>query len=559
MSLKLVHIYDLGDFETSPTNETCDELVFCLKDDSCWDTHFFGERFGERRSAVGLCFRFLFSLLIVGVIFVIIAEVQGRKKQFKVFKRIVGKVKLAIGDTIDGLNSSFRLRKDHEMGSHDGDKVNANWTEEEKQESAFVLTQRTTSNFIKNNIDPTMALPLKYPAEYTPRRVDNTVLPVSGFFFADLWDLAVACNLLISVFLGSAGWAMICSAFSSFLWILVDYERTCIKDESYVEQWINDVGQSLTDIRDDYDFYPVFLLIGYTGYVVMRWREFMVNCHECQNKIHDVALLCGGACNAPPNKRIRRKLYRIYRYLNVVHALTFKNVSPTVGPISIEIDFVRFLNLLEVDEADECILMGNKQRDAVIGWLTCEIAELLQMEGVRPRFVEDRLARALAEVRGLVARHHDLFVRDNPNFYLDLMLLVVNALLFLVIISYPFSLIVHSDRNLMVVPCFQPIVMIGVFVVVASFRTAFSLLSRLRNPFSWTRDRIKIDSILASTDHAIFVLLRANFRTQPFDKNDDRRSTWIKNSTLEKKARARKAGQTLRTSSSEIGTGIEAF
>jgi hypothetical protein len=556
MSLNLVHIYDLGDFETSPRNETCDELEFCLKDDSCWDTQFFG----EHRSSVGLCFRFLVSLLIVGVIFVMIAEVQGRKKQFKVFKRIVGKVRLAIDTTIDGLSSSFRLRKDHETDSHDGDSFNANsMTEEEKEDSAFVLTQRTTSNFIKNNVDPTMALPLKYPAEYTPRRVDNTVLPVSGFFFADLWDLAGSCNLLISVYLGSAGWAMICSAFSSFLWILVDYERTCIKDKSFIEEWINDAGQSLTDIRDDYDFYPVFLLIGYTGYVVMRWREFMVNCHECQNKIHDVALLCGGAFNAPPNKRIRKKLYRIYRYLNVVHALTFKSVSPTVRPLDIEFDFVRFLKLLEVDEADECLKMGNKQRDAVIGWLTCEIAEFLHMEGVRARFVEDRLARALAEVRGLVARHHDLFVRDNPNFYLDLMLLVVNALLFLVIISYPFSLIVHSDRNLMVVPCFQPIVMIGVFVVVASFRTAFSLLSRLRNPFSWTRDRIKIDSLLASTDHAIFVLLRANFRMQSFDKNDDRRSTWIKNSSLEKKARAIKAGQTFRASSSDIDTGIEAF
>ena len=122
--------------------------------------------------------------------------------------------------------------------------------------------------------------------------------------------------------------------------------------------------------QEDYDFYPVFLLVGYIGYVVERWRLFMRNCHETQAKIHDVALLCGGSILGSPTTKIRRKLYRIYRYLNLIHALTFKSVSPTLGPMDLEIDFVRTLRLLEVDEADELLAMGNKQRDAVIGWLT---------------------------------------------------------------------------------------------------------------------------------------------------------------------------------------------
>jgi hypothetical protein len=152
----------------------------------------------------------------------------------------------------------------------------------------------------------------------------------------------------------------------------------------------------------------------------------------------------------------------------------------------------------------------------------------------------------------VITRHHDLFVRDNPNFYLDLMLLVVNALLFLVIFSYPFSLIVYTPQDIQIptLPCLQPIVLIGVFVLVGSFRTAFSLLARLRNPFSWTRDRIKIDSLLASTDRAVFVLLRSNFRANDRDRNDPRRR-WLQRRIVEQKALERSMAHRVRAEENE--------
>ena len=266
----------------------------------------------------------------------------------------------------------------------------------------------------------------------------------------------------------------------------------------------------------------------------------MKNCHETQAKLHDVAMLCGGCVLGVPNADIRRRLFRIYRYINLIHALCFHHVSPTLKTLDVEYDFVRTLRLLECDEADEIANMGNKKRDAVIGWLAGDIAELTRLPGVNGRFVADTLARALAEVRALTARHHDLFVRDNPNFYLDLMILVVNTLLFLVVISYPFSLLVYSNKILKLLPCFQPIVMIAVFAMVASFRTAYSLLARLRNPFSWSRDRISIDSLLASTDRTIFVSLRANFRGSDRqtieDKNKDRKRRHLKSQVVERKA-----------------------
>jgi hypothetical protein len=383
MILRLVNRYanSTKQQEQQAAGSQCSSLTFCLKDEDCWDYDISQQN--NQKSRTGQCWMVVIILISFGALLVLIAEVQGRKKKFKKFRRIVLRAREAIVDTIDDVGVSFS-RLSSKAGGHgstvslslqqqqeenddweydDGDEsVNDGQGKEHEQdvsETAFVTTLRTEKNFIKDTSDKTLVYPKMYPAEYIPRGVESTVLPVSGFL-GEMWHLAISCNLLISVYLGSTGWAMICSGFSSLLWIVVDYERNCVVQQSYIEDWIETVGLSLARVRNDYDFYPVFLLIGYIGYVVQRWREFMVNCHECQAKIHDVALLVGGAVVGTPNLEMRKKLYRIYRYLNVIHALCYKSVSPTVGPLDIELDFVRSLRLLEVDEADELMSMGKK-------------------------------------------------------------------------------------------------------------------------------------------------------------------------------------------------------
>jgi hypothetical protein len=424
MSLRMVNFF----VPQSSTSPKCKALDICWTYDDCWDEN-------HDHPISTPCFRMVCGLMVSGALLISVAEVQGRKKKFKSFKRVVLKVREAIEDTIDDLSLSFRssvrprdeldhsgsfsaggggggreggeeppqphvtTRDDLEHDSDDNDDDDDDGTD--MSELAFATTFRTQANFIKNNTDPTMVLPNAYSVEYNPRGVEKSVLPLSGFFSQESWYLAMRCNLLVSVFLGSAGWAMVCSGFSTWLWILINYEQSCggvlhennnvngnnnfgrtSTMEFPVQQWVQSVGDSMTLVRNDYEFYPVFLLIGYIGYVVHRWREFMVNCHEVQAKLHDVALLCGGAITSVPSREVRVKLFRIYRYINVIHALCYKSVSPTIGPLEIEVDFVRSLRLLEVDEADELNVLGNKKRDAVIGWLTLEINGFLDMEGV---------------------------------------------------------------------------------------------------------------------------------------------------------------------------------
>ena len=278
----------------------CEKLQLCLTQTECWDAN------DVEHGSTANCFRIILALMSCGTILVAIAEVQGRKKQFKEFKKIVQKARTRIEDTFDNLSHSFRaggggLGKDEydndtmamvdddrsikssasrasrrlsnsllaaqqshpdesssvhgTMGGGGGLQIDDDAISFESMggdgahrelELAFVTTFRTEGNFVKNNTDPTMKLPNSYSAEYAPRGVEQTVLPVSGFFFAE--TLGFGCNLLISVYLGSIGWAMLCSGFASLLWILVDYEKACY-DEPYIQEWIQAVGDSMTLVR----------------------------------------------------------------------------------------------------------------------------------------------------------------------------------------------------------------------------------------------------------------------------------------------------------------------
>ena len=91
-----------------------------------------------------------------------------------------------------------------------------------------------------------------------------------------------------------------------------------------------------------------------------------------------------------------------------------------------------------------------------------------------------------------------------------LMLIVVNLMMILIIFGYPFVLMVRTPYFFPTIPAL-PMVGMGVFIVTLALRSAYGLLMRLRNPFSWTVDRIRVDSLLASLDRSIFVHMRSMF------------------------------------------------
>ena len=113
-----------------------------------------------------------------------------------------------------------------------------------------------------------------------------------------------------------------------------------------------------------------------------------------------------GACVQPnPRIEVRRRLFRIYRYLNTIHALCYKNASPTLSTRDVEKGFVE-LGLLTKEEAWGVVAAANKPRDNVLTWLLADIFGLLEMEGVMQQHVGMELTNAVRKLRGSCARHH---------------------------------------------------------------------------------------------------------------------------------------------------------
>lgn len=52
------------------------------------------------------------------------------------------------------------------------------------------------------------------------------------------------------------------------------------------------------------------------------------------------ALICGAVIDSNPSIEARKKLYKIYRYLNLIHILCYRNFSPTLKEFVFEKEFI---------------------------------------------------------------------------------------------------------------------------------------------------------------------------------------------------------------------------
>ena len=101
--------------------------------------------------------------------------------------------------------------------------------------------------------------------------------------------------------MANLGWSFFASFFASFLALVFQYERAmeqCIKDDEIEDHkiigtsdWIRENGQALESTIDAFKFLPIFLLVAYVGFMVDRWRNFMVECHTIQGRIKDFGIL----------------------------------------------------------------------------------------------------------------------------------------------------------------------------------------------------------------------------------------------------------------------------
>jgi len=232
-------------------------------------------------------------------------------------------------------------------------------------------------------------------------------------------------------------------------------------------------------------------------------------------KNSSIGLLCGSAPDIQVPSPSKKKHYKIYRYLNVIHVLCLKKFSAALHDMSIEVDYVNKLGLLTKDETILVLSMENKARDGMLTLLAHMIGELLR-ESTKPDTVSKStvLNEKVCNLRGNCARLHDLFLRDNPNEYI----MIMNVLTFifgcLVLLGYPIlmtSYTSYDDSS-----CIQPGIWFGVFFVQLSISLPSALFDALQNPFDKDGDRIDVDNLMASSDLCLFQNLRTLWH---FDKD----------------------------------------
>ena len=138
--------------------------------------------------------------------------------------------------------------------------------------------------------------------------------------------------------------------------------------------------KSLAEVLVGYRFFPAFLLLGLLTYIVERWRDFLTNCHTVQARLHDIGVAVGAAIVDPSSLRMRKKLYTLYRYMNVAHAKTYATVCAALPQSSQAYIAYRLLteeevNILEaVENKSRCVLYTGPHATA-FAWCTPFLSE----------------------------------------------------------------------------------------------------------------------------------------------------------------------------------------
>ena len=198
--------------------------------------------------------------------------------------------------------------------------------------------------------------------------------------------------------------------------------KECIDNEEIEDhmiigtsEWIRENGQALKGTIDAFKFLPIFLLVAYVGFLVDRWRKFMVECHTIQGRIKDFGLLLGAIPSVPVSIEDRKHLYKIYRYLNSIHILLYRNFISLFKNGDDGIARMVDIGLITEDEAIIIDSWGNKAREGLLSMLMVEIKQMLS----RSEDKIDATANSIVikekacSLRGHMSRFHDLFLRGE--------------------------------------------------------------------------------------------------------------------------------------------------
>ena len=368
--------------------------------------------------------------------------------------------------------------------------------------SVFTSHIRYESNFTRGNADPE----LKVPPVYTGERAFYVLRP------STLLSILVQSEPVYAAVLNALGLSFLMTSFSCCVWYVhLEYDAPSRTASKLVVQ----LEAALSHIISGYTFFPSFLLLGLLGYVVSRWRDFLVNSHEMQARFHDIGIAVGAGVIDPTCPKTRSSIFKLYRYLNVVHSKTYASVNPRLPQSDAEFLSQR---LLTPEEVRLLANVPNKSRDMIITWIQVTVERMIHAKQMREFAIYTGLFTGL---QNITARHMDLFVRNMPNVWYAVCHVIVTYLVLLqalhVALQLDPKLVVNADtgeladdiRHVLYMNVFC--VLTFSFMAASTYWIAESMVEVLMKPFKNAPDAYNSDNFLCSTDRMLFTSLRATF------------------------------------------------
>ncbi len=128
-----------------------------------------------------------------------------------------------------------------------------------------------------------------------------------------------------------------------------------------------------------------------------------------------MGILVGSVPDNSVTEEEKKQIYKIYRFLNVVHIMCYKSFmrDEFKNDDNIYSQLVK-LNLLTEEEGVYLGSMGKKVREGLCSGILCEIDVLVSL--TKKKYAESKsvvLNEKICDLRGTMAKLHDTFIRGR--------------------------------------------------------------------------------------------------------------------------------------------------
>lgn len=362
--------------------------------------------------------------------------------------------------------------------------------------------KRTFEAFKKSNVDDGMKMPPQFgPIRWSASLDRSTLFPYLIFSEGDGLKPVLLRALALGLFSG---------AVSTYIYMLIKWETYRLDHVSYARnapadfdgsysQLVYETGKKISSLITAFKFFPSFLALGYVGYAIQRWRSFQATCYSIQGALCNVSLMVGGSLVDPSSPESKQLAFRVYRYLQVIHLLVYKDRNAWYKLLRME-DF-ETMGLLTAEEIRVLKPADNKMIEAMVSWILRDCLQAVEKNILTAGFK----AMIVAKIRSEVSAFNNLFAVGQPNLWAALMKLVCDCLILMFVLGSSFESFLYQLGP------FQTYCVVFSIFLSVPWLCAQRLVTVLADPFSSHHDMFNTDSLVANAERATFMNLRCGW------------------------------------------------